>query len=130
MTRIMALLLCWIFAGSYAAAEEQQTELVDNFMIGYTEDGEWDENLQSMAELFGIQDIPITSVSAPIITIQEDDYVIRLPRLPVMNGTRQSARIFKSRARAVLPDLGKHVKNTARILLLTNIINALCIIMI
>lgn len=54
MTRIMALLLCWIFAGSCAAAEEQQTELVDNFMIGYTEDGEWDENLQSMAELFGI----------------------------------------------------------------------------
>lgn len=81
MTRIMALLLCWIFAGSYAAAEEQQTELVDNFMIGYTEDGEWDENLQSMAELFGIQDIPITSVSAPIITIQEDDYVIQITEI-------------------------------------------------
>lgn len=130
MTRIMALLLCWIFAGSYAAAEEQQTELVDNFMIGYTEDGEWDENLQSMAELFGIQDIPITSVSAPIITIQEDDYVIQITEIACDERHAAVSANFQVTRAAVLPDLGKHVKNTARILLLTNIINALCIIMI
>ena len=75
MKKLLSLFLCGMLLCSFAAAEN---ELVDNFMIYFTEEDEWDESLQAMAETFGIRDIPMTSVSATILTIQEDDYVIQI----------------------------------------------------